>query len=888
METIRPLASSDLRRDKLTGKKVFASDFRPQDLGWVDDCAHALLVRASYVDRPFLRVRTERLSADLQPYLTITATEIEKAGCVNLPLSSLAKTKPFCTPNTPAEYVSQPVAILLFKDFHTYRRAAQECREDRGLVEYGPATPLTPEDATDVLLEKWRRFEIGDDVAHYLLSRSAPTSSQWMNGKLIRRNNVFARDFKPTPTDDPAADALYARLAALTAGPHAVETTTFTQQIDPAFMEPECGLAFLKDTALTLLTGTQSPHGDLPDVKKAVGLEKKEAPTGAVRSVELITVDSGGGFGGRDKGPFLVQLAYAAVFAGRPVRLTYDRFEQFQAGMKRHASAAHSIVTARADGTFDSALVHYVFEGGNEPNLGGAVMSLAALHATGMYKFDAAGAHGLVTKRRVPVVGSMRGFGIPQINFNIETAVDKLAVLKLGQDPILARRANLLRHDPDPNTADCDLAGTPLRFHFAAREVCDAAHAHPLWTNREVERARARERRILRGVGFAGCIQAYGTSSDPTYVGVQLEDDGSLTVWGHTTDMGQGARRSLCAAATRCLSAPARVRLGEIAPIQTFIEQISSAPAGATAASKTAFFHVHVLNETCKALASLRIFPVAREMLGDASLGDDVLHAALKDGAFHLPGLAPLPLAAIAKHLVGTNRERFAIGYGYFRNGWAKATFADGAARQVLHLRALGLARDSVQPITVMTIDGAVTMPVTQTPSGKADMPRSGYAAGGHLIAVEIDPAARAIQVTDAVAFVDAGDPLVEGVLHGQIEGGFQMGLAHAMFEQLPPESGEDRYVNFDRYILPRASDVASIRLEAVLMPLPAGGALNAPDDKVPNIRHKGMGEITMTTVAPALANAIAHALGYFDEQAWPTRLPIRYEDLHLPGELRA
>jgi CO/xanthine dehydrogenase Mo-binding subunit len=44
----------------------------------------------------------------------------------------------------------------------------------------------------------------------------------------------------------------------------------------------------------------------------------------------------GGGFGGRDHTPFPMYVALAAMFCpGRPVRLTNNRFQQFQSGIKR-------------------------------------------------------------------------------------------------------------------------------------------------------------------------------------------------------------------------------------------------------------------------------------------------------------------------------------------------------------------------------------------------------------------------------------------------------------------------------------------------------------------------------------------------------------------------
>lgn len=870
-------AESDLRRAKITGAKVFASDFHvkdvPKELDWPNECAHALLVRAAWIDRPFVNVDTNRLTPENRPARVITAKCLAERGMSNTAGLSNGMMH-LCPQGQCPQYLSQPLAILLFNDFLTFRRAAQELREDRSIVQYGTRKDDDPDKSTQQLLDDWRKLREPKDteikqIQHYLLS-GHPPSSQFEHGTLSRKAGRFERKSAP----DPTAEAIYDELLKMAPGDLVVETTTFTQQIDPAFLEPESGLAAVKDGKLAILTGTQSPFSDHANVVKALDA-RPDNP--GIQSVQIIGVDSGGGFGGRDKAPLMFQLAFAAAFSDVPVRLAYDRFEQFQAGMKRHASGVHSMVSARPDGSLDRALVHFVFEGGAEPNLGNSVMQLGALHATGFYRFQQASVHGLVTRRRVPIVGSMRGFGIPQVSFNIETALDKLAVLKLKRDPIEVRRQNVLRHHPDPAQADRDVAGTPLRFHVANAEVCEHAARHRLWRDRDELRRKAADKGLYAGVGFAGCMEAYGTTTDSVFTAVQLELDGGVTVFSETADMGQGARRSLGKVASDLFRTPAKVALGRNEP---FVRPELTGAHGAASASKTAFFHVHVLRAVSEGFIRFRILPAVRALLG-RDIGDDALMACWRDGAFHVPGSEVVPLAAVAVRLEAAG-QRFAIAHGFFANGWSRATFVDSGTSYQAFIDALGFARDVNAEITLVPTDGPPKPPQSTSPGDGTRIPRSGYAAGGHLIAVEIDPQSGGLRVTDAVAFVDAGDAIMPTILEGQIEGGFQMGVAHALFEELPPESGFDRFVNFDRYILPRASDIAGINLETVLLPLPPEGALNADDAP---IRHKGVGEVTMTTVAPAIANAIAHALGHHGESAWPTAQPIRFKDLDIRSE---
>ncbi|KQM98009.1 hypothetical protein ASE78_06975 [Sphingomonas sp. Leaf25] len=855
------------------------------------------MVRATCVTKKFKRLDLTKLSKENQPSKVITEETIRiagydpKIGVMPAPKdANWTVTRQICLADTVPEFLSQPLAILIYDDFLTFRRSAQELREDRGIVVYEDVPPeVLPANPTlDEILGDWRNSKADATLArqHYLWSTAPyPSSSQYSNGPLTFSGGAWSRaDPTDRVTASATAAAIQVELGQLKAGQLCVETTTYTQQVDPAFLEPESGLARLKDGTLTILAGTQSASGER---RALAALVTANSP---VKKIELWGADIGGGFGGRDMAPHLFQLAFAAIFAGKPVRLAYDRFEQFQAGLKRHGSAVHSLVTATEEGLLDRALIHVVFEGGAEINLSNPVMSLGSLHATSFYRFRQASVNGIVTRRAVPVVGSMRGFGIPQVNFNIETAVDKLAVLGLKEDPVAFRRRNVLKHARLPADADCDLAGTPLKFHVANAEVCDLAGKHPLWTGRAEARDEGAARGVYRGVGFAGCMQAYGTSGDPQFAAVQLELDGAVTVWSETVDMGQGARQSLAAVVEAAFHTRAQVQLGTAEPFAAFsalmLQNAQNVPKkwgdrSSASASKTAFFHVHVVREALAALLRFRVLPTLRAITG-SKLDDEAIAAAWNEKGFVVDGRT-VTLAEIAKQMEDTGRERMAIAHGYFANGWSKARFVEGPIEHQTFADAIGFARDPLAAPTLLDVYERVFP--DPTGPGKSPVPRSGYAAGAHLIAVEVDPKAGRIVVTDVVAFLDAGEPIIEAVLAGQVEGGLQMGIAHALFEELPRESGQDRYVNFDRYIMPRSSDVSGIKLEQHCVALPIGGALNADDA---HIRHKGAGEVTMTTVAAAISNAIAHALGHHSSDAWPNRLPIKFADLKIVGGLGA
>ncbi|WP_344071652.1 xanthine dehydrogenase family protein molybdopterin-binding subunit [Streptomyces crystallinus] len=897
--------AADGRMRRVTGAKVFASDFRPADLGalgWPADCMHALLLRCRHVDRLFTGVDFTQLPAELRPEVVVTAADLPEPPYSNR--VSADNVQALLPAGERADYIGQPVAIVVYGDFVRFRRAAQELREGAAPVTYGPppadgVAPPGEEQQIALDLEAWTRREFtgAQRQAHYLLDATVPDGySHWNRGRVgyDAAQGTFVRNGQP----DPDAEQLFRAVEDDMAPPDALRavTTTFTQQIDPAFLEPEAGLAWLdrSDGTLHLVLGTQSPHGDVPDIQTLLG--RAAHPT--VRSVRLWSKDCGGGFGGRDKSPFPYYLALAAVFAPGPVRLAYDRREQFQGGMKRHASAVRSWIRADPDGRIRSMRSFVVLHGGVEANLNGPVLGLAALHATGPYRVPRASVHAIVLERAIPIVGSMRGFGIPQVAFNVETAIDRFAVRGLGMDPIDLRLANVVRPHAEGSTGapDTDLAGTPLRFHVAAAEVCAAAREHPLWREREElrERVAARGDGTLYGVGFACCMEAYGTSQDSVYTAVRVSADGEVVVWGQSVEMGQGSRAALEQAARDVLGGTVVARLGVVGPFERFAQRLKQAGAhdqvkislshGASSASKTAFFHVQVVREACRALLRLRLLPVARTLLNEPSLTDADLLAAWQDGAVRLPGRPEVPLAALARELEDTGGQTCVLAHGFFCNGWSQAAFqVDGVSHEA-SVDALALVRSPDDDPVPLPPTGPLRPPPARGPGGDF-VPRSLYAAAGHLIGVELSPRHGSIRVVDAVTFLDAGDPLLPASLEGQVEGGLAMGISHTLHEELPPETGAGPYVNFDRYRLARYADITGIRRQTVLIPLPPTGVLGAGG---PSLRHKGVGEATMTSVAPAVANAVAHALGHGDDRCWPTRTPIRLADLALPDDGRS
>jgi CO/xanthine dehydrogenase Mo-binding subunit len=101
---------------------------------------------------------------------------------------------------------------------------------------------------------------------------------------------------------------------------------------------------------------------------------------------------------------------------------------------------------------------------------------------------------------------------------------------------------------------------------------------------------------------------------------------------------------------------------------------------------------------------------------------------------------------------------------------------------------------------------------------------------------------------------LECGQALVPEIVLGQAQGGFAMGVGYALIETLPlyedgPGNGK---WNLGQYLVARGSDLPLSGLEVEVLP-PA-----EPDEK-----PKGIAEVVMIPVVPALLNAIFDATGY-------------------------
>ncbi|MFH0879145.1 MAG: xanthine dehydrogenase family protein molybdopterin-binding subunit [Lentisphaerota bacterium] len=139
-----------------------------------------------------------------------------------------------------------------------------------------------------------------------------------------------------------------------------------------------------------------------------------------------------------------------------------------------------------------------------------------------------------------------------------------------------------------------------------------------------------------------------------------------------------------------------------------------------------------------------------------------------------------------------------------------------------------------------------------------------GYSWGCNIAEVEIDTLTLEIKVPRVTACYDIGRVINPVLAKGQLEGGLTQALGYAVMEKMGIKNGKFDADRLQTYIIPTAVDAPHYDISFVECPY---------DHAEPGA--KGVGEIPMDGLAPAIANAVEAATGL-----WFMDLPVTPEKL--------
>ncbi|KWV91767.1 xanthine dehydrogenase family protein molybdopterin-binding subunit [Erythrobacter sp. YT30] len=891
-------------RDVVTGKKIFARDLRAKDIGdlavygeanWGNTTLSAFYLRATLFDHAVLRIDVSRLQDLGAIRCVVKRPKGEDDFCEFYDLLAdepLARFKDpaddyLVTMGNPTKFVGQPVCLLVFEDREKFLDAQREKQALADAIEYS--------DSSAKLNQSFESGEFLDEAASIFVPRSwEPDASTWgnwihwywgkgSNGKPTKKYAVSsAKQYNGTVSEQ------------LDKSKHVLQLTTRTSAVDTGHLEPDSALGRVQPSKVKgvrlveLIIPTQSHSQEIVSFTKRNTIENCE--------FNLLPCRLGGGFGGRSASQFGYYAALAALAGkGLPVRLEYDRLEQFVAGIKRHPSRVETRLSYNKKGEIDAFESNVLVDGGSVQNLSGSVAKLSRHSTLGAYRTKKQTGRAAALKNSGVLSGSMRGFGIPQALFNIEQQIDRLAA-KLGKDPVAYRKQIAIK------TNDPDIDGKPHRQPLMNAEVLDAASQSVHWKSRDKRKADFNKhpdnagKRFGTGMAFA--MEAYGTSRDTPALGLRLNEALEIEVVGFPVRMGQGTVDGLESLIQGVFgSVPVTVQTGQ----GHHLASILKSGVDTNAAAKGTFGSVHVFRQIYDVWMKYVWGPELLKELNKPGVDVEVEKIAFDpaDREIHYEGIGSAPYEEIAKKVLGSARAGI-FGLAKFKNTWAYGEFqVDGKSEPRWLARLVFSSRwGATHFVDVMNAFD----PTNRKHLAKEDQPyRSLFASAACLVDTVVDYHG-VVDIERVTIILDAGSRLSDKRIKAQIEGGIAQGLGHTLFEKYPAGPlGGQRQINFDRYAMPRLRHMPNQGIETQFVDPKKGqpvlskinNTLNIkPKIDLPKELYKGISEVSISPIAPAIANAVIDAIysdvSEADERRF-THWPITPNEVlqRMPEELR-
>ena len=518
----------------------------------------------------------------------------------------------------------------------------------------------------------------------------------------------------------------------------------------------------------------------------------------AIEKVRVIGNPAGGAFGGKEEPTVQIHCALGAYATGRPVKITMTREESIRVSTKRHAERLHYKLGARKDGKLVAFEADVLADTGAYDSVGAPVVFRSGVVTAGPYTIPNVKTDSRGFYTNHPPGGAFRGFGSTQVAFAAEVHMDILA-RKLGIDPFELRMRNALE------TGKQTITGQTLGPGVGLRKSLEA-----------VRQALAREKGRFRpgpggkiGVGIACAYKNVGIGSgkkDKAGAAIELGADGRLVLKIEAAEIGQGCGTIMAQIACEATGIP-------FERFEPICNDTGVTPVGAvTTASRETYISGNAVFHAAKDLVTKlyfrlqKFYGINRENASFDEQGIKDLQTGLE-----------IPWSALARKLADEG-ETLRSEYEY------------------------------ISPATVPLPDDC--LPKDGDGPEKFQI-HFAYCFATHGAIVEVEESTGRVKVLKIIAAHDCGRAINPQMFKGQIEGGVGMGLGYALSEEFVLKGGRVVTDTLNKLNLPKITDAPEIEVIAIEEEDP-GGPFGA----------KGIGELPVNPVAPAVVNAIFDAVG--------------------------
>ena len=301
-----------------------------------------------------------------------------------------------------------------------------------------------------------------------------------------------------------------------------------TPSVKHCQIENPISYAYTEAKKIVVVSSTQIPHIARRVIGQALGID-----WGKVRVIKPYI---GGGFGNKQDVLYEPLNAYLSkIVGGRCVKLDITREEDFVNTRLRTAMKIKIKSYVRPNGRFVAREIEIYGNKGAYASHGHSMVNKAGHGFKQIYQDEVATKGDMYSVfTNMPTSGAMRGYGIPQLTFALESHVDDVAK-GLGVDKIEIRKLNAMKLGFVDNLIECNSNGL--------YECIEKGKKYIDWDNK-LKEYENQTGPIRKGVGmaiFSYATGVYPISLETAACRIILNQDGSVQVQMGATEIGQGA-----------------------------------------------------------------------------------------------------------------------------------------------------------------------------------------------------------------------------------------------------------------------------------------------------------------------------------------------------------
>ncbi|MGD2165811.1 MAG: molybdopterin-dependent oxidoreductase, partial [Anaerolineae bacterium] len=588
-----------------------------------------------------------------------------------------------------------------------------------------------------------------------------------------------------------------------------------TSQQQHAHIEPHvCITYWAADGRLMVRTSTQVPFHIRRMLAPLVGLRE--------RDIRVVKPRIGGGFGNKQEMLLEDLCAHLTIATGRPVRMEYNRREEFTSSRSRHPTVQRYRVGVTEDMDVVATELDLLGDTGAYGTHGLTVNMVAGQKGLTLYNTPYSSFLCDVVYTNKPTPGAFRGYGAMQCFFGIETMMSEIAD-EMGWDVVEFKSKNWIKEGESLLMAKAlgeGREGFEQTIHSNGLDECVRVGVKAVnWYEKRFDRSEDRDDTIRRGIGMAVMAHGSGIAGlDMAAATIKINDDGSFNLFIGATDIGTGSDTILAQMAAEELGVP-------LDHIIVYSSDTDFTPFDKGAyASSTTYISGGAVQKAAREVAN-QIRRHAATMLGVQLCG-----AAASDGR-----------SGVETEETGVKLEDISL---HDSEVW----FPDG--------RSIALER-----VALSSLHQQDQHQIMATASHKSyDSPPP---FGAQFVEVAVDTETGQVTVERVLMVADIGRVINPITASGQVEGGIAQGLGFALCEEMVyDEDGHLINPRLGPYHVYKADEMPEIEVMFVETDEPTGpfGA-------------KSVAELAIDGIAPAVADAIHDATG-----VWLREVPFTPE----------